>query len=110
VSWSPASWSSGGQGAAQQSPSLVDVVQEIVDRPGWAPGNDLALFISGQGTRPAESVEGDSDAAALLHIRYRNPNWVPPGGGGPGCGIGPELALGLPLLATLRRLCRRRPV
>jgi hypothetical protein len=110
VSWSPASWSSGGQGAAQQSPGLVDLVQEIVDRPGWAPGNDLALFISGQGARAAESVEGDSDAAALLHIRYRNPDWVPPRGGGPGCGIGPELAVGLPLLSALRRLHRRRPV
>jgi hypothetical protein len=106
VSWSPASWSSGDQDAAQQSPSLVDLVQEIVDRPGWTPGNDVAFMISGQGTRPAESFEGDDAAAPLLHVRYRNPNWVPPGGGGPGCGFGPELALALPLLAALRRLRR----
>jgi hypothetical protein len=109
VGWSPASWSSGSQGAAQQSPSLVDLVQEIVDRPGGVPGNDMAFFISGQGTRAAESFEGDSGAAPLLHVRYRNPDWVPPSGGGPGCGIGPELVLTLTLLATLRRLRRARP-
>jgi hypothetical protein len=108
VSWSPPAWSGGDQDAEQQSPSLADLVQEIVDRPGWAPGNDLALMISGLGTRRAESFEGNAAAAPLLHVRYRNPDWVPPGGGGPGCGIGPELVLALPTMAAMRRLRRPR--
>ena len=28
------------------SPDLVAIIQEIVDRPGWAPGNALTLFIA----------------------------------------------------------------
>ena len=34
VSWVPAPWISGQQGEAQRSPSLVGVVQEVVDRQG----------------------------------------------------------------------------
>jgi len=76
-------------------------VQEVVDRDGWAPGNDLVLLISGDGVRRAESHDGILAAAPLLHVEYAGT----PGGGGStfGCGVGPELLLGLPALAWLRR-------
>jgi hypothetical protein len=85
----------------------VGVVQEVVDRDGWAPGNDLVLIIAGSGLRRAESYDGILGAAPLLHVEYETEGG---GGGGnpppPGCGIGPELAGALPVLAWLHR--RRR--
>jgi hypothetical protein len=70
VAWTPVSWTSGAQGAAQRSPSLVSIVQQLVDRAGWAAGNDLAFLISGSGMRRAESYDGSRAAAPLLHVEY----------------------------------------
>ncbi len=77
VNWSPPAWNTvGEQGPAQQTPDLTSVVQEIVNRPGWAAGNAMAIIISGTGERTAESFNGVSSAAPLLHIEYA-------GAGGP---------------------------
>jgi hypothetical protein len=54
----------------QRTPNLSPVIQEIVGRPGWAPGNALVLIITGTGKRVAESYEGDPGGAALLHVEY----------------------------------------
>jgi hypothetical protein len=70
ATWAPASWTSGAQGAPQRSPSLVSIVQQLVDRAGWAAGNDLAFLISGSGMRRAESYDGSRAAAPLLHVEY----------------------------------------
>ena len=110
VSWTPPAWTSGAQDEAQRSPSLVNVVQEVVDREGWAPGNDLVLMIAGSGLRRAESYDGIPAAAPLLHVEYETEGGDPPGPP-PGCGMGPELAGALPLLAWLhgrRRTQARR--
>lgn len=107
VSWSPPDWTSGAQGEAQRTPSLVGVLQEVVDREGWAPGNDLVLIIAGDGLRRAESYDGSVAAAPLLHVEFETEGGSDGGGSGTlGCGIGPELAGVLPLLAWLLR--RRR--
>jgi hypothetical protein len=69
----PAPWR---KGEAAASPDLAAVVQEIVDHPGWAPGNGLTLFVGGDGSggerlvaayesRPSPSL------AARLVITYR---------------------------------------
>jgi hypothetical protein len=47
------------------------VIQEIVNRPGWVAGNALVLIITGSGHREAESYEGDSGGAAVLHLEHR---------------------------------------
>jgi cysteine-rich repeat protein len=79
VAWTPPPWTVvGGAGAAERTPDLAAIVQEIVDRPGWAPGNALALVVTGTGTRTAETFEGDPDAAPLLQIEFVVP----------GCGNG----------------------
>ena len=71
VAWAPAAWNVVGEaGAAQRTPNLTSVVQEIVNRPGWSPGNAMAFIVSGSGTRVAESVEGKPAGAALLHVEY----------------------------------------
>jgi hypothetical protein len=71
VSWTPPSWESPGEaGAAQRTADLTSVIQEIIDRPGWASGNALAIIITGTGHRVATSHEAGDYGAALLHIEY----------------------------------------
>lgn len=45
-------WSSGNdfpvRGETIVTPSLIDVLQEVVDQPGWCGGNDLSILIEGQ--------------------------------------------------------------
>jgi hypothetical protein len=72
VNWSPASWPTvGAAGLAQRTPSLVPIIQEVVNRPGWASGNALALIVTGTGSRVAEAFDGVPAAAPLLHVEYQ---------------------------------------
>ncbi|MBT8144227.1 MAG: LamG domain-containing protein, partial [Gammaproteobacteria bacterium] len=71
VPWALVPWTTVGEaGSDQQTPNIATVIQEIIDRPGWASGNDLVIIITGSGERTAESYNGDSSGAALLHIEY----------------------------------------
>jgi hypothetical protein len=71
VAWSPPTWpSTGAAGPEQRTPDLRDVVQEIVDRPGWTEASALALVVSGSGRRTAEAYEGSASGAALLQLVY----------------------------------------
>ena len=70
VSWSPPAWSTGNQGSAQQTPNLAPVIQQVVDQQNWTSGNSLVIIITGSGKRVAESYNGSSSAAALLHVEY----------------------------------------
>src|SRR5690348_947781 len=73
ASWEPDHWSTVGEAnLAERTPDLSAVVQEIVARAGWSAGNDLAFIISGTGQRAAESFEGATGRAPVLHIE-----WVP---------------------------------
>ena len=61
-----------------QSPDLTSIVQEIVDRPGWASDNDMVFIIEAAASgcsssacqRTAESFNGESDAAPALRIEF----------------------------------------
>ena len=56
ISWSPNDWATvGDKGIDQQTPDLSAIVQEIVDRPGWNPYQNLAFIITGSGKRVAET-------------------------------------------------------
>lgn len=57
-------------GNAHWSPNLAPIVQEIVGRSGWQAGNNLAILITGHGTRTARSYDGEPNAAPLLTIEY----------------------------------------
>jgi hypothetical protein len=72
VAWpSVPAWTTVGEaGSNQRSPDISAVVQEIVDRAGWTPGNALAIIITGGGHRTAKSFDGDRAAAPLLHVEY----------------------------------------
>jgi hypothetical protein len=71
VGWSPPTWDTvGAAGPAQQTGDIAPVIQEIVNRPGWTSGNSLAIIITGSGERIAESHNGGSTVAPLLHVEY----------------------------------------
>jgi hypothetical protein len=71
IPWTPVSWTTVSEaGSDQRTPDISAVVQEIVNRTGWASGNDMVILISGSGERTAESYNGDLSGAALLHIEY----------------------------------------
>ncbi|MBF0446684.1 MAG: VWA domain-containing protein [Magnetococcales bacterium] len=52
------------------SPDIKSLVQEIVDRPGWVSGNNMAFILTGSGKRVVESYDGETGAAARLRIIY----------------------------------------
>jgi hypothetical protein len=69
--WDPAAWTSvGAAGAAQRTPDLAALIQEVVDQPGWSPGNALVLLVSGSGKRVAEAHDGVAAAAPELVLVY----------------------------------------
>ncbi len=78
MSWAPAPWTLVGEaGIDQRTPDLAGVIQEIVNRPGWASGNAMVMLISGTGHRTARAYEGEAAGAALLHIEVAPPNTTP---------------------------------
>jgi hypothetical protein len=70
--WSPAAWTTvGARGAAQRTPDLRLLVQEIVDRSGWQSGRAIAMIVSGAGHRAARAYDGLPAGAPLLHVTYQ---------------------------------------
>jgi hypothetical protein len=75
VGWQPDPWTVIDEaGAAERTPNLAAVLQEIVGRSGWQAGNDLAFVITGIGTRTARAFESGADKAPLLHVEYVLPS------------------------------------
>ncbi len=64
---------SGEAGSDQQTPNIASVIQEIVNHSDWFEGNSLVIIITGTGERVAESYEGTSSGAPLLHVEYHSP-------------------------------------
>lgn len=61
ASWQPGDWPTAGErGDAERTTDLSPVIQEVIDRPGWASGQAIAILVTGQGRRAAQSF----DAAA----------------------------------------------
>jgi outer membrane protein assembly factor BamB len=59
VAWQPPAWKNPGDaGAPQRTPDLAALVQSVIDRPDWAPGNALAFVIAGTGKRVATASRG----------------------------------------------------
>jgi hypothetical protein len=71
VFWSAPPWpTKGAADAAERTPSLAPVIQEIVSRAGWMSGNALVLIVTGDGRRVARAFDGEPDGAPLLRIDY----------------------------------------
>jgi hypothetical protein len=67
ASWVPTTWSTGSN---YNSPSVVSIVQEIVNQGGWASGNALAIIITGTGHRASTAWDTDAANAAELVVTY----------------------------------------
>ncbi len=78
-------------GPAQRTADLSAVVQEVVDREGWAEGNALSLVLTGEGQRSAESRDGEADMAPELWVTYRDGAEEPTGPTDPTDPTDPEL-------------------
>jgi hypothetical protein len=71
VPWTPPTWTTtGAAGPDQRTPNIASVIDKIVKRSGWVSGNSLVIIITGTGERVAESYNGRSGAAPLLHVEY----------------------------------------
>jgi hypothetical protein len=71
VTWEPADWPEvGAAGPDQRTIELSSIIQEIVNRPGYAQSSAITMIITGTGERVAESYEGSSGSAALLSVDY----------------------------------------
>lgn len=58
------------------SPDLGAIVQEIVSRPGWQPGQGLTILVEDTGSRGKRIIgsgEGGSGRAAILKVTYWSP-------------------------------------
>jgi hypothetical protein len=72
VTWVPPAWETvGAAGSGQLTPNLAPVLQEVVNRAGWAAGNALTVIINGTGRRTAESFEGG--APPVLRVAFVAP-------------------------------------
>ena len=72
ATWAPEAWTViGERGLKQRTSDLSSVLQEIVDRPGWA-GGAMVLIITGNGVgkRTAESFNSGASLAPSLHVEY----------------------------------------
>ncbi|NVJ62264.1 MAG: hypothetical protein HWE27_17890 [Gammaproteobacteria bacterium] len=71
ILWTPSGWESIGEsGTQQRTPDLSDIVQSIVNRNDWQPGNNMVFIFTGNGRRTAESYDGSSSRAARLVVEY----------------------------------------
>ena len=67
-------------GENQQTPDLAALVQEVVDRQDWVEGNSLAFILEGQGTRTAESFDGEPELAPTLRVNFIGEQSAPSNG------------------------------
>ena len=64
-------------GAEHTTEDLSSIVQEIVNRQGWSPKNNMGFVITGTGTRKAESFDSDPSKAPRLLVKYDDSVSVP---------------------------------
>src|SRR5512143_3779969 len=73
VTWNPVGWNADSN---QLTDDLETILEPIVNRVGWSPGNALVLLFSatgGNGARRAYSQDGQPQSAPLLIIDYADP-------------------------------------
>ena len=57
-------------GSVYTSPNISSVIQEVINRPGWASGNALAIIITGTGHRTPKAYDTSTSKAPKLVITY----------------------------------------
>jgi hypothetical protein len=84
VAWSPGPWSViHERGAAEQTPNIKTIVQEIIGVTGWASGNNMMIMLTDLSTvechQTVEAYEGEAAGAADLVVTYTGATGVDPG-------------------------------
>jgi len=80
IGWNPPSWTKVGDvSAAQKTPDLKTVVQEILGHSSWTSGNSMTFIITGSGTRDAYAYEGNALKSAQLVVEYTAPTGLKAG-------------------------------
>ncbi|QDU81633.1 outer membrane biogenesis protein BamB [Polystyrenella longa] len=59
VKWEIEPWEAARHGEAERTPDLKTLIEEIVNRDGWEPGNAIGFIIKGSGDRAAVAADGD---------------------------------------------------
>jgi len=73
VSWNTVpTWTNG---AFYETPELATIVQEVVNRGGWAANNAMAFKFTGTGVRQALAYDGDQTNPPTLIVSY---TFIPP--------------------------------
>ncbi len=83
VVWNIAAWENNGDRTeAQRTIDFSNIIQEIVNRADWVPGNSISIIMlpygdtqnttSTSGGREAETYSGDANAVAELIVSYTN--------------------------------------
>ncbi len=65
-----------------KTPDLTSIVQEIVNRPGWATGNAMVILFRSEdlgGQRRADTHDSITENAAALFVEYGDANTATPG-------------------------------
>ncbi|MCB0561948.1 MAG: right-handed parallel beta-helix repeat-containing protein, partial [Phaeodactylibacter sp.] len=71
VQWAPAEWPTiASFGPEQRTPDIYAIIQEIVNRPGYAAGSAVSVIIDGIGGRTAEAYDGFPAQAPELCVEY----------------------------------------
>jgi len=72
VEWDPEHYPTVGE--KHQTSDISAVIKEIIDQPGWASGNALAIIISDNPANPSSGVRtvesGSGTQAGVLHVEY----------------------------------------
>ena len=74
VEWDIPKWNKkGDSSAAQTTPDISDLIQEVIDRSGWSEGNSVVIIFEeheGGKDRDAISYDKSRKDAALLHVEF----------------------------------------
>ena len=67
-------WGSNGvAGFYERTPSLVNIINEIIAQPGWVYGNSMSFIISGSGKRVAGSFNGNRPPSLRIIYLHNRP-------------------------------------
>ncbi|CAE6943922.1 conserved exported protein of unknown function [Pseudomonas marincola] len=73
INWTPDAWRTSAENNYIEGPDVTELVQGIVDRPGWCGNNSLAFFLSptaGEGSRTAYSFDHGEDLKPVLRLAF----------------------------------------
>ena len=74
VIWTPDEWTlQDFAGPNQKTPNLASIIQEAIDSPSWAPGNALAIIITGTGERSAHNFVSNFPPAITIKAQVPVP-------------------------------------